>query len=117
MSDELISTWLTVKVAFPVASKYIVSGCVATIGDIVSITLTIDVAVFILPFISVIVNVTVLGPTSIHEKVDLLIIIVSIPQLSVELKSRSAAVILPFPEPSKYIFVCLVITCRKNNIL
>ncbi len=97
MSDELISTWLTVKVAFPVASKYIVSGCVATIGDIVSITLTIDVAVFILPFISVIVNVTVLAPTLMHVKLDISIVSVFIPQLSKEPLLTSAAEMEPTP--------------------
>ena len=97
LSDELISTWLTVKFAFPVASKYIVSGCVATIGDIVSITLTIDVAVFILPFISVIVNVTVLAPTLMHVKLDISIVSVFIPQLSKEPLLTSAAEMEPTP--------------------
>ncbi|MNS29330.1 hypothetical protein D3C72_613270 [compost metagenome] len=71
--------------------------CVITVGAMLSITVTVDVAVPTFPFASVTVNVTVLAPRFVPLKVSGEAVIVAIPQLSDEPLFIAAVVVEPCP--------------------
>ena len=101
LSVEPASTSAAVMLASPFASRYKVKSCAMAIDDVVSSTVTVAAAVALLPFTSVTVKLTVLEPTSVHEKVLTSILNEAIPQASVELLFTSAAVIEAVPLASK----------------
>jgi len=73
LSFEPLSMSTTViEISLPNSSNCTVNGAAAMgIGTILSSTVTITVAELLLPFTSVTVRVTVLAPTSTHEKLEI----------------------------------------------
>src|SRR5690606_37580132 len=110
VSDEPLSISAAVRLALPVASSWIVMFLVTTTGAMMSSTVTIAVAVSVLPLTSVTVRVTVLAPTSPQSKLDLSSVMLAITQASVEPLSISAAVMLALPVASSWIVMLLVTT-------
>src|SRR5690606_7634084 len=102
VSAEPLSISAAVMLAFPVASSWMVMFLVTTTGAVMSSTVTIAVALSVLPFTSVTVSVTVLAPTSPQSKLDLSSVMLAIPQASVEPLSISTAVMLALPVASSW---------------
>ena len=108
-SVEPLLIELAVIEAEPLAFKYIVLFWVFTIGVIVSNTVTIEVAVFTLPFTSVTESVTVFAPMLAQVNVLGEAPKVAILQLSVEPLFNCEPAILAFPVASKYTEIFLAI--------
>ena len=70
-------------------------------GSTLSSTVTVAVQLELLPLLSVTVSVTVLAPTSEQVKPEVLTVLVSMPQASVEPPSTSAAVMVAEPLASR----------------
>ena len=83
--------------ALPLASKLILISCVRTSAGVTSLTVTIAVFEFGLPFTSITVKVTVLGPTLLQVKLFGLTLILAIPQASFDPASTSPGFILALP--------------------
>src|SRR5690606_39124382 len=109
-SVEPLSISTAVMLALPVASSWTVMLRVTTTGAVMSSTVTIAVALSVLPFTSVTVSVTVLAPTSPQSKLFWLSVIEAIPQESVDPLSMSAAVILALPVVSNWMVMFWVTT-------
>src|SRR5690606_35278425 len=99
-SDEPLLISAAVMLALPVVSNWMVMFWVTTTGTVISSTVTIAVALWVLPLTSVTVRVTVLAPTSPQSKLDLSSVMLAIPQASVEPLSIFAAVMLAVPVAS-----------------
>src|SRR5690554_2163777 len=109
-SDEPLLISAAVMLALPVVSNWMVMFWVTTTGAVTSSTVTIAVALSVLPFESVMVRVTVLAPTSPQSKLDLSSVMLAIPQESVDPLSMSAAVILALPVVSNWMVMFWVTT-------
>lgn len=97
-----LSISLVVMVAFPVPSKCTEMLWQATVGAVLSITVTVLEQELVLPEPSVAVSTTALFPISLQVKDVADAPNVGDPQLSVLPLSMSLAVMVAFPEPSKY---------------
>src|SRR5690606_26040547 len=107
---EPLSISVAEMLAFPVASSWTLIFLVTTAGAVTPSTVTIAVALSVLPFESVTVRVTVLAPTSPQSKLDLSSVMLAIPQESVDPLSMSAAVILALPVVSNWMVMFWVTT-------
>ena len=96
-----LSTSVVAMVALPAASRYTVISCAAMVGETESITVTIAVAEVEFPASSVAVRVTVLLPRLVQLKLlwSRLRFVLHTSKLPL---SKSAAVMVALPDPSRY---------------
>src|SRR5258707_104394 len=83
---------------------------VTTVGGVASCTVTVALALALLPLLSVTVRVTVLGPFLEQSKLDGLTTRLVMPQLSAEPLSTSPATMLAWPALSRLTTMFLVST-------
>ena len=113
LSVDPLLTCAAVTLAVPDAFNCTITGCVITVGKMLSCTVTMAVPVLTFPFTSVTVKVTVLAPILAHEKLVGLTTIVAIPLLSVEPLLIWEAVILAVPDAFNAMVKFCVITVGK----
>ena len=92
------------RAASPFAAMSNVGGLetTLTVGGTRSKTVAVTVSVAVNPFESVAVSVITCGtPTSLHPKLDLSIVVLAMPQLSLELACTSPTVIVALPLESR----------------
>ena len=97
LSNDPLLICAAVIVACPAVFKFIVNGCVITVGRILSCTVTVALAEVTFPFTSVTVKITVFAPTLAQVKEVLFKVIVLIAQLSVEPLLIIAGVMVAWP--------------------
>ena len=87
--------------AFPAVSKLTEMFCVRAAGAVLSIIVTVAVALELFPLVSVTDSVTVFGPTFVQSKLVWSSVKVAMPQLSFEPLSTSEVVMMAFPLASR----------------
>src|SRR5216684_1041598 len=99
LSLEALSTCAAVMLTLPLASRFTAMSCVWTVGGVTSRTVTVAVALALLPLLSVTVRVTILAPSLEQSKLDGLTTRLVMAQLSLEALSTCAAEMLAWLAP------------------
>src|SRR4030042_413846 len=94
-------------VTLPVASRYASISWQLAIGDIVSLTVTIELHVLLFPLTSVTVRITTFGPISAQVKSVISRLRLKMPQASEEPLFISAGRIVEFPVASHWVVILL----------